>query len=129
MRITKSVAVSLLCAATSAGVLAGVGPAAAAQQPEAHIRLIGSTQAQASWDTHGRTGCVVIGHEGAVASSINNIPTTGAGPIFTVKDSGSLEIVCPGGTRSAVARLYGPRSAINDARTNFNDDTNGAFGS
>ncbi|WP_020173067.1 hypothetical protein [Gordonia polyisoprenivorans] len=119
-------------AAVATGIAAAITPAAtaaAADPPEAHILLIGTDSAQATWNTHGRTGCSATVTEGTQVESVPNIPPTGSGGIIKVTQNATLKITCPGGVTSATARLYGPRNPFNDIRTNFNDSTGDAFGS
>lgn len=119
-------------AAVVTGVAAAIAPAAtaaAADPPEAHILLIGSDSAQATWNTHGRTGCTATATEGTKVLTVPNIKPIDSGGIIKVTQNATVKITCPGGVTSATARLYGPRNPFNDMRTNFNDSTGDAFGS
>ncbi|GEE01918.1 hypothetical protein nbrc107696_23640 [Gordonia spumicola] len=116
--------------AALAGMSATAGRAAAEAAPEVHYAFVGSSLVKFTVDTHDREFCVAHGwtdrhYNGDQLGTTTQID----GPATYLVQTTSFQITCPDGSHSPKITVYGPRNPINDLRTQFNDRTQGAFGS
>ncbi|CRK54381.1 conserved exported hypothetical protein [Rhodococcus sp. RD6.2] len=109
------------------GLGMGSTTAAAATPPTLSITVLGATDWTLTWDGTPAAGCALD-----IGGSIGAVPPSASIPVGAFPAGAhEVNVECPvgSGNASPTVTLYAPRGAENDMRTQFSNDTQGAFGS